>query len=507
MNTQGPNRVVIVGAGNAALSAALSAHENGAEVLILEAAPIELRGGNSRFSNGSFRFAHGGLYPDAPDDVGRLLTPESLVDSERVAISPYSADEFEHDVLSTSQYRSNREELGSLVDHSYDAMEWLKGYGVEWELNLGFSNFSSATVTDPLVMEPGACVASKGSGEGLMAAEFAAVERLGIEVWYNAVFQDFLIDEGAVRGVTVLLDGILTEVSGVVILACGGFESNPEMRRKYLGEGWDLVAVRGTPFNTGAGLVKALDAGALAGGHWGGSHAVPTDADIPLIGDLEKSRSSERYAYHNGILVNSAGHRFIDEGEDSFLMTYTKVGAAICGQPGSFAYQIFDAEQRRNLHHHYDSHGTPIEADDIGSLARKLGIPEAALEKTVSEFNAACANGTDRLNGAGQATTGLYPAKSNWAWPLQAGPFVAYKVTGGITFTYGGLVTDTRMNVLQLGGRPMPNLFAVGEIVGGLFYHDYPAAAGLTRGTVCGRIAGKAAALIAQEVPEMSLTV
>lgn len=498
MNEQSTG-IIVVGAGLAGLCAALAAHEAGGQVVVIEAASRERRGGNSTFSNGSFRVAHDGLGHGGEKDLSLLIADRPHRHDAEVRVAGYSADAFAADVRTTARGRSDERELARVVDESFDAMRWLAEHGVRFELNLKFVDAESLT-SDTFDLDPGVGLAASGGGIGLMDSMFAAVEAAGIRVRYDTALDDLIVMDGAVVGVRVITEHGAQDLYGTVVLATGGFEANPEMRRKYLGEGWDLVPVRGSEFNTGRGLVAALGAGAVAGGHWGGCHAVPTDADIPLIGDLVLSARSERYAYANGILINEDGRRFIDEGEDAFPMTYTKVGAAICAQPGSTAYQVFDANASGSLHDHYLTHGNPLVADSVEELARLLEVRQDELVRTIDDYNAACRSAADAGEAGRSAPVGQ-PPKSQWAEPLERAPFSAYKVTAAISFTYGGIIADQAMTVQRSGGHPLAGLHAAGGIVGGLFYFNYPAAASLTRAAVTGRIAGRNAALAVLSAP------
>lgn len=493
MSEQHTGLIVVVGAGLAGLCAALAAHEAGGRVLIVEAAPRERRGGNSTFSNGSFRVAHDGLGHGGEKDLSVLVGADGHGHDTDVRVAGYSAEEFAADIRNTSRGRSDERELARVVDESFSAMRWLSAHGVRFELNLKFVDAESLN-GDSFDLDPGVGLAAAGGGIGLMDSMFAAVDAAGIEIRYDTALDDLILSNGEVVGVRVLSEHGTDELYGRIVLATGGFEANPEMRRKYLGEGWDLVPVRGSEYNTGRGLVSALDAGAVAGGHWGGCHAVPTDADIPLVGDLARSARSERYAYGSGILINDDGQRFIDEGEDSFTMTYTKVGAAICAQPGSTAYQIFDARAASALHDHYRTHGRPIVADSIEELAGKLTTRPDQMTRTIVDYNAACTSPPGGEPDARRSAPTGQPPKSQWAEPVSQRPFYAYKVTAAISFTYGGIITDPQMHVQRSGGRPLGGLHAAGGIVGGLFYFNYPAAASLTRAAVTGLIAGENAA-------------
>jgi tricarballylate dehydrogenase len=495
--SEGGADVVVVGAGNAALTAALAAHEAGARVLVLEASPKELRGGNSRFSGGIFRFAHGGL-----DHLRPLLTEEGAQWVERVTIDAYEPARFTADIDLVCQGRSDPDLIATLIDTSYDTMAWMQSHGVRWELVVDkLFDPRKLPAGEKYAVPPGGAVRATNEGIGLMYDLFAAVEGAGIEIWYDAPVHELLMRGAQCTGVRVRRDDAFVDVAaGAVVLACGGFESNPELRLRYLGEGWDLVKVRGTRFNMGAMLVQALAAGAAPAGHWGGAHASPLDAHAPDVGELSLTDRMSRYSYPYCLLVDRNGDRFVDEGEDEVWLTYAKTGWAIRAQQGARAWQIFDAKTVHLLEPRYAT-GIPVEADTLEDLAAKLGLPAAALRSTVDAFNASCAGGAERFDpfhkDGVQAQPAGQPAKSNWALPLDAPPFTAYAVTCGITFTYGGLKIDTAARVIDTVGKPMGGLFATGEIAGGFFFHNYAAGSGLMRGATFGRIAGRSAAVAA----------
>jgi tricarballylate dehydrogenase len=488
--------VIVVGAGNAALVAALAAHDRGARVLVLEAAGYDERGGNSRFSGGIFRIAHNGLA-----DLLPLVADGNGVSLDRVSVAPYPREQYYDDLLSTSGNLSDRSLIGELVEQSYETVKWMADHGVVWELAVGkLVDPSKLAPGETYVLPPGGALRSVHEGIGLVECLFRAVEDAGIDIWYDAPAQSFLTAGSTVTGVRVRRRDTTTAVGGIVVLASGGFEANPEMRRRYLGAGWDLVKVRGTRFNMGTMLREALDIGAQPVGHWGGCHAVPLDANAPAVGDLAMTDKTSRYSYPYGILVNLDGDRFVDEGENHVWLTYAKTGAAVRAQPRALAFQIFDQKTLHLLEPRYTT-GTPTEAGSIGELAVRLGIPPRRLEQTVTAFNAAVGDEEFdpwRLDGK-STDAALHPPKSNWAVPLDRGPFVSYPVTCGITFTYGGIKIDERARVLDTEGVTMPGLYATGEITGGFFFHNYPAGSGLMRGAVFGRIAGESAAAAAAD--------
>jgi tricarballylate dehydrogenase len=281
-----------------------------------------------------------------------------------------------------------------------------------------------------------------------------------------------------------------------VVLACGGFEANAEMRARYLGPGWDLAKVRGTKFNTGDGIRMALDAGAMAYGHWSGCHAVAWDLNAPPFGSRAMGDLYQKHSYPFGIVVNVDGERFVDEGADFRNYTYARYGREILKQPQRAAFQIFDAKTVPLLRDEYRiAQATKATAETIPALASALGIDVDGLVRTVEAFNASvqpAAFDPTRLDGKG--TTGIAPPKSNWAQPIDTPPYAGYAVTCGITFTFGGLRIDAQAQVLDGDERPIRGLFAAGELVGGLFYFNYAGGSGLMAGAVLGRIAGASAA-------------
>ena len=283
-----------------------------------------------------------------------------------------------------------------------------------------------------------------------------------------------------------------------MVLASGGFEANAEWRARYLGPGWDLAKVRGSRFNTGDGIRMALEAGAMPHGNWSGCHAVGWDRNAPPMGDLAVGDGFQKHSYPFGIMVNARGMRFVDEGADFRNYTYAKYGRAILEQPGQFAWQVFDGKTIGLLRDEYRIRQvTKVTADSLDELARKLdGVDAAGFLATVEAYNAAVRTDVpfDPNVKDGRGTVGIEPAKSNWANAIDEPPFAAYAVTCGITFTFGGVRIDGEARVLDTEEAPIHGLYAAGELVGGLFYVNYPGGTGLTAGAVFGRIAGASAA-------------
>ncbi|MDA0256391.1 MAG: FAD-dependent tricarballylate dehydrogenase TcuA [Chloroflexi bacterium] len=485
--------VVVVGAGNAALCAALAARERGARTIVLEKATREERGGNTYFSGGAFRFPYTGI-----DDVAQLMPELSEQERAEVDVGSYPVAAMRDDLVRVTGGRADPGLVDTLVDGAFPTMRWMHdSLGVRWVLLYGRQAYR---VGGLLRFWGGLIVEAVGGGVGLSDALFAACEAQGVEVRYGTKAVALLTDErsGALRGVRAAgPEGRHDVTSSAVVLASGGFEANTEMRARYLGPGWEAAKVRGTRHNVGDGLRIALEAGAQSAGQWSGAHAVAWDLNAPPTGNRRIGDLYQKHSYPLGLIVNQRGERFVDEGADLRNYTYAKYGREILRQPGGVAFQLFDQRAVPLLRDEYRIREvTREEAATVGELADRLGIDRDGLERTVEAYNAACRPG--EFNPAerdGLSTRDIDPPKSNWALPLSEAPFVGFAVTCGITFTFGGVRIDPRRaSVLDTEDRVIPGLFAAGELVGGLFYDNYAGGSGLMAGAVFGRIAGAAAA-------------
>ena len=474
--------VIVVGAGNAGMCAAHAARERGARVLVLEKADETWFGGNSVCTAGAIRFTHGGV-----GDLRDILEADDR--HAATDLDPYMAEDFLADMRRLTQGRGDEAMARILVEDSGPVVRWLHGHGLRFRLMYERQSYE---VDGRHRFFGGLAVGTVDGGDGLIAQHRAAAARSGIEVRHGAAVTGLVPGGGG-----VVVAGGEELRAGAVVLAAGGFEANPQMRAAYLGPNWDVAKVRGTPHNTGEVLRAALAAGAQPYGNWSGCHAIQWDAGAPPTGDRELTNRFSRQSYPNGIVVNADGERFIDEGADLRNYTYAKYGAEVLRQPHGIAAQVFDAKavgMRRTID--YDAPGaTRVDAGTLSELAEALGIDPERFERTVREFNAAIQPG--EFNPAikdGKRTEGITPPKSNWALPIDMAPFTAFPVTCGITFTFGGVRVDDRASVLDGRGRPLPGLYAAGELVGGLFFHNYPGGSGLAAGAVYGRRAGWAAA-------------
>ena len=483
--------VVVVGAGNAALCAALSAEENGAKVLVLECAPEEVSGGNSRFTAGAIRVAYNGL-----DDLLAVMPDLTENEIATTDFGTYTEDQFFDDMFRVTQHRTDPDLCEVLVKNSFSTIRWMREKGVRFVPIYGRQAFK---VDGKFKFWGGLTVEAWGGGPGLVDALIGSATKRGIDVWYDSRALELITDGTGVTGVKIRRKGKIEEVSAKsVILAAGGFQANTEMRTRYLGPNWDLAKVRGTPYNTGDGIRMAMDIGASSAGNWSGCHAVGWERNAPEFGDLAVGDGFQKHSYPFGIIVNAKGERFVDEGADFRNYTYAKYGREVLAQPGHFAWQIFDKKTLHLLRDEYRIREvTKVTADSIEELAGKLeGVDPEGFIETVKAYNDAVQTDIPFNPNVkdGRATKGLPLPKSNWANQLTEAPFEAYAITCGITFTFGGLRIDTNAQVQSTDYAPLPGLFAAGELVGGIFYNNYPGGTGLMNGAVFGKIAGKSAA-------------
>ena len=503
--------VVVVGAGNAALCAALAAREQGADVLVLEKAPEHLRGGNTYFTGGGFRFPYRGL-----DDIRALIPEMSDQECAAIDVGAYPQAQFYDDLMRVTEGLADPEMAQTLVSRAYPTALWMREQGLRWVLLYGRQAYK---VGEKLVFWGGLITEAIGGGAGLSDALVEMAQKQGIRLQYDAKATRLHLDDaGRVAGLTVRqgvpgaeppsgggwgtarvpqLEYRFAHLdTGAVVLACGGFEANPEWRTRYLGRDWELARVRGTRYNTGDGIRIALEAGAQPFGHWSGCHAVQWDIASPPFGDRKIGDLFQKHSYPLGLIVNVEGRRFVDEGADFRNYTYAKYGREVLAQPQRVAFQVFDAKVMAMLRDEYRIAAiTKATADTPEALAEALGIDVQGFVETLAAYNAAVQPGD--YNPAvldGKCTAGITPPKSNWALPLDTPPYTGFAVTCGITFTFGGLRIDpTTARVLDTEDRPIPGLYAAGELVGGLFYHNYAGGSGLMAGSVFGRIAGESA--------------
>ncbi|KAL2817750.1 FAD binding domain-containing protein [Aspergillus cavernicola] len=505
--------VLVIGGGNAGFCSAISAAESGAHrVLLIDACPEDWAGGNSYFTAGAFRTVHHGLA-----DILPIVNSVDQATASRIDIEPYTAASFTDDIARICVGRSDPGLSRTLVQDSNTVIKWLAKHGVRFQLSF---NRQAYEIDGRFKFWGGMCLKTQDGGKGLIEDERRAAEKLGITVRFSTAAKHLVVDPATKAVSSVIVEDATGEReirTGAVILAAGGFEANPRMRAQFLGPNWDFAKVRGTPYNTGSCLEMAIrDVSAKQAGNWSGCHSVAWDANAPPnSGHRLISNEFTKSGYPLGLMVNIDGQRFVDEGVDMRNYTYAIFGKAILAQPGHSAFQVWDATMTPWLRdeEYREDIVERITASTIEELAEKcahrgLKNPQKFVS-TIREYNEAVAaferenRGRHKWDPAvkdGLSTQSsqkqLALAKSNWATPLTKGPYLAVKVTCGVTFTFGGLAVDHRTAgvISSATNSTVPGLYCVGEMLGGLFYDNYPGGSGLMSGAVFGRRAGRAVA-------------
>ena len=452
--------VLVIGGGNAALCAAISARRAGASVLVLEGAPKFYRGGNTRHTR-NMRCSH--------DAATEILT------------GPYTEQEFWDDLLRITGGQTDEELARFMIRESKDILNWVVEQGVRWQPSLGGTLSLGRTNSFFL-----------GGGRAMLNALYLTAEKLGVEIRYDAEVTDLQIEDGMFLAARLKqpVDGASEIRASALVAAAGGFEANIEWLKEYWGEAADNFLIRGTPYNRGSILKMLLAKGVQEIGDPTQCHAVAIDARAPKFdGGIITRHDSVVF----GIVVNKHAQRFYDEGEDIWPKRYAIWGRLVAAQPDQIAYIVFDASVR---HSFMPTLFPPIEGATIAELAAKLTLDAAALEKTIAGFNAAVRPGTfDHTILDDCRTEGLTPPKTHWARKIETAPYYAYPVRPGITFTYLGTRVNREARMLMKDGKPSANMFAAGEIMAGnVLGKGYAAGIGMTIGSVFGRVAGREAA-------------
>jgi tricarballylate dehydrogenase len=448
--------VLVIGGGNAALCAAMTAREAGATVLLLESSPKEFRGGNSRHTR-NLRYFH--------ERGNWHLT------------GPYPEDEFWNDLLLVTKGQTNEELARFTIRESKNIGVWMERHGCRFQPAMRGTLHLARTNAFFL-----------GGGKALMNAYYAFAERLGVNLLYDATAQDLEIRDG--RFISAVFDhrgASRTARARAVVLASGGYQGNREWLKESWGPAAENFIIRGTPYDKGRMLRVMLDHGAKPIGDPRQGHAVAIDARAPKFDGGIVTRLD---CVPFGIVVNRDARRFYDEGEDFWPKRYAIWGRLVAQQPDQIAYCLIDA---KSIDLFMPSVFPPLEAGSIREMAARLKLDPAGLAETLDAFNAAVRPGAfDPAELDACATEGLEPAKSHWARPLDTPPFYAYPLRPGITFTYLSLTVNRQARVILQDGTPAPNIFAAGEIMSGnILGQGYMAGFGMTIGTVFGRIAGK----------------
>ena len=451
--------VLVVGGGNAALCAAMTAREAGATVLLLECAPQDFRGGNSRHTR-NLRYVH--------ECANDHLT------------GPYLEEEFWQDLMQVTAGRTNERLARLTIRESTDIGSWMEQHGCRFQPSMRGTLHLARTNAFFL-----------GGGKALMNAYYTTAHRLGVEILYQTEVCDLEIREGHFTSAICVANGSIHKVQArTVVVASGGFQANINWLEKYWGASANNFIVRGTPYDKGQMLKVLLDKGAKPVGDPRQCHAVAVDARAPKFdGGIVTRLDSVPF----GIVVNKNAKRFYDEGENFWPKRYAIWGRLVAQQPDQIAYSIVDAKA---IDLFMPSVFPPVKAHSINEMAAKLDLDPSVLEKTVSTFNSSIRPGSfDPMDLDNCRTEGLKPPKSNWARPVDTPPYYGYPLRPGITFTYLGVSVNERAQVIMHDDRAAENVFAAGEIMSGnVLGQGYLAGFGMTIGTVFGRLAGKEAA-------------
>lgn len=460
---------------------------------------LKERGGNSAFSAGAIRFAYNGL-----EDLVKVVPDLTNEEIEITDFGTYSKEQFFEDLNRVTQNRTDKRLAKILINESLNTIVWMRSKKIRFIPIYGRQAFK---INGKFKFWGGLTIEAVGGGGKLIQTLYEEAEGEGIKILYNAQATALLNNDDGIYGIELKLKGKTVKIkSKSVILATGGFQANTEMRTRYLGAGWELAKVRGSRYNTGDGIRMALDIGARSYGHWSGCHAVGWDDNAPEYGDLAVGNGFQKSSYPYGIMINAKGKRFVDEGADFRNYTSSQYGRIILEQPGQFAWQIFDQKVIHLLRDEYRiKQVTKVKADTLEELADKLeGVDSKGFLEYIKKYNESVKvevpfnpNIKD-----GRGTVGLDVPKTNWANTIEEGPFEAYKVTCGITFTYGGLRINSQCEVLDTSDRSIPGLYAAGELVGGIFYFSCPGGTGLLAASVFGKLAGEQAAKFSIEREE-----
>lgn len=451
--------IVVIGGGNAALCAAMTAAEAGARVLILEAAPKAYRGGNSRHTR-NFRCMHSGPLGPLVDD--------------------YSEYEYFEDLLKVTKGKTDEALARMVIRTSEECLPWMVEHGVRFQPSL--SGTLSLARTNAFFL---------GGGKSLVNAYYRTAEGLGVEVKYDAKVTHLEIEGDRVAFLDYTHKGEKHRIAPkTFVVASGGFQADTDWLARAWGPAAKNFLIRGTPYNRGEVLADLLEQGIEQVGDPTQCHAVAIDGRAPKFdGGIVTRLDCVPFS----IVVNRDAERFYDEGEDVWPKRYAIWGRLVADQPDQVGYAIIDA---KSLGLFMPSVFPPIKADTLEELATKMGLPPDKLRQTIDTFNKACGD-TSAFHPTtldGLTTTGLTPPKTNWARPIVEPPFYGYSLRTGVTFTYLGLKVDARAQC-SIGNRPITNLWAAGEtMAGSILGQGYLAGFGMTIGTVFGRIAGQEAA-------------
>lgn len=455
--------VLVIGGGAAALSAAITAREQGASVLLLECAPKHFRGGNSRHTR-NMRLAHETQF--AP------------------YTGAYPEKEMWENYMKATGGAGTLELAQMAVSGSSSILDWMRGHGVKFQPALAGTLHLGRTNAWFL-----------GGGKAMVNSLFRSAERLGVNVRYEAEVVGLDVRDGHFHSASVIMNGKTETIPAkAVVVAAGGFQSNLAWLRQAWGPAADNFLIRGAPFDTGTLLKILLDHGAESVGEPTQAHMVPIDARSPKFDGGIVTRLD---CVTLGIVVNKNGERYYDEGEDFWPMRYAIWGRLVAQQPDQISYVFIDS---KTLDRFMPSVFPPVKGNTIAEVAEQFNLPVDRVQATLDEYNRAVQPGKfDHTIQDDCKTAGLTPPKTHWALRIDQPPFYGYPLRPGLTFTYFSVKIDKRAAVIMKGGQPASNIFAAGEIMSGnILPKGYIGGFGLVIGNIFGRTAGGEAAAIAR---------
>lgn len=470
--------VVVVGGGVAGLSAAVAAAEAGARVAVLERSTEAETGGNTRYTEAFLRMKSLDEVADGFEDV---LVDDFMGHPDPTIVNEAALPSERQGPLYRATHTINPDYVATLSEQAPLALQWMAGHGVRFDF-----------VPTPFLTVSTTRMAPVGGGLAIVETLGKAARGLGVDFHFETTARRLTSSDAGIDGVVAHTVSGQAEFRGAVVLACGGYQGNFELMARYHGDRAMTArpVAKGGNYNKGEGLEMALALGAATAGNFALFHAEPVD---PRSGEPEAAI----FCFPYGVLVNKEGTRFVDEARGTIDAWYERTTRVIQAQTDGVAWVILDQQGLAvpNIMAGIRTDIPPVTADSVGALAARLGLPVEAVEQSVTAYNAACpaGDGYDPLVPDGVATTGLTPPKSNWARPIEQGPFVAYPVMAANVFTFGGLKTTPDAEVVDRDGRPMAGLYAAGELTG-LYYSNYTGSTSVLRGATFGRIAGRHAA-------------
>jgi len=433
----------------AGLTAALSAQQNGAKVVLLE--KERMIGGDSILATGDI-----------------FVCCSSVQKAAGIVDSP---DAFYNDAMAKSGGRRDPVQTRMIADHGGEMIDWLISQGVQFDPHVVSTMGSSAARDQHAV----------GWAPGLINTLAQTAKAKGIPILVQTRATALVNGRaGEVAGLEAAkADGTRTRYAArAVVLATGGFGASPELIRKYCPRQADAIWAS-SPAETGDGLVMALNAGADT-----------MDLDVPWLTPTVEIKSrilvTSNVLSKGGILVDSKAKRFTDETSSYEQASQGVMDVLKTGEP--FVYEIYDDNVNQKVYRiaEYVKAGMVVQGSSIEELAQKVGLDPAGLKATIAEYNVGLENNKDRFG------------RTIFGDKLEKPPFGCLKVKPGTIMTPGGLKIDGQVRVVKKDGGVIPGLYAAGEVTGGYRAYGYIGGDSLAHCAVTGMIGGKDAAVFAR---------